>query len=105
MSDPNTKTEGTSPENQPEKTYEVDLHTIGNLVFKSSPALFVAIILTIVGSIAFSISKYYELKELITTTNHSIELLHNDVKSNLELINYRIKTESKQTSSDLTKPQ
>jgi cell division protein FtsL len=103
MSDASPETKSSSP--QPEKAYELDLHTIGKLVFRTSPWLFVTIIAFFATSIAFSIAKYYELKGLITETNHKIELLRTEIKGSVDLLNLKTEMKKGLPQADKRQPQ
>ncbi|MBX2893748.1 MAG: hypothetical protein KF734_22750 [Saprospiraceae bacterium] len=76
----------TAVSSQETKSIEIDLSTIAKLTFRSSPWLLASIIVALIGSISLPIAKYYELKELITKTNHSIELLSLQIKGEIDLL-------------------
>jgi hypothetical protein len=84
-----------APEQQSSTTYELDLNTIGKLVFKTSPWLFAIIIAFFASSVGFAFSRFYELKELITKTDNQIQVLRTEINGNIKLLEQKLETGKK----------
>lgn len=88
MSDTPEKKAASEP--QSPTTQELDLNTIGKVIFKTSPWLFFVIIAAFASSVGFAFAKFYELKELVTKTDTQIQLLRTEINGNIKLLEQKM---------------